>query len=262
MKKRVLVFAVILVLSLLLFNWAFYGLFEHKKSDRQAYLDQIKVNGSGNVVTEKRDVSGLNYIVFSDEVFQTNMIVDQGDTDSIIIEAEDNVIPQIKTVYEADAIPLPGFSITYSGDMPRPTKPINIHITTKKLDELFFKGEGNLTINNVNNNNLNLRLSRVNKTTLNNLKTNNLTVSLMMNTKMYANGQTDTQNVSVATSSSYQADGLTSRVAKVLVSGNSKATVNVSDFLSAEIKDFGEILYKGNPQVNQSTLLGKISKIA
>jgi len=46
-----------------------------------------------------------------------------------------------------------------------------------------------------------------------------------------------------------------------LVSGNSKATVNVSEFLSAEIKDFGEILYKGYPQVNQSTILGKISKI-
>lgn len=260
MKKRILVFAVLLVLSLLLFNWVFFGLFEHKKSDRQAYLDQIRGNGSGNVVTEKRDVSGLNYIVFSDEVFQTNMIVDQGDMDSITIEAEDNVIPQIKTIYEANGVPSPFFSITY-GDMPRPTKPINIHITTKKLDELVFIGEGNLTINNVNNNNLNLRLSRINKTTLNNVKTNNLTVSLMMNTKMFATGQTDTQNVSVATGSSYQADGFTSRVAKVLVSGNSKATVDVSDFLSAEIKDFGEILYKGNPQVNQSTILGKISKI-
>ncbi|WP_157787248.1 hypothetical protein [Methanobacterium formicicum] len=46
-----------------------------------------------------------------------------------------------------------------------------------------------------------------------------------------------------------------------MVSGNSKATVNASEFLSAEIKDFGEILYKGYPQVNQSTILGKISKI-
>ncbi|MFA0833904.1 MAG: GIN domain-containing protein [Methanobacterium formicicum] len=118
-----------------------------------------------------------------------------------------------------------------------------------------------MTIININNPNLNISLSIVNKTSPNNMKTNNLIISLTINSKMYANGQTDTQNVSVATSSSYQADGLTSLVAKVLVSGNSKATVNASEFLSAEIKDFGEILYKGYPQVNQSTILGKISKI-
>jgi hypothetical protein len=36
------------------------------------------------------------------------------------------------------------------------------------------------------------------------MKTNNLIISLTMNTKIYATGQTDTQNVSVATGSSYQ----------------------------------------------------------
>jgi len=230
-----------------------------EKSYQEEFLDQ-KENGSHIFTTETRDVTGLNFIVFADDYFTTNLIIDQGNKDSITIMAEDNVIPHIKTEYITENTTEPGFIIDYDFNMPKPTKPINIHITCEELRKLAFDMKGNITINNIKSNNLDMSIEIAN-CSLNNVKADKLKISLNGWANMRANGQVDTQEVKTYGKCIYQADGLKSRIATVVVEKDGKATVNVKELLNAKIIGFGEIYYLGNPQVKQSTLLRKIARI-
>ena len=50
--------------------------------------------GSGNVITEERDVSGFDSISIGSSM---NLIIEQTGSESLKIEAEDNIIPLVKT---------------------------------------------------------------------------------------------------------------------------------------------------------------------
>jgi hypothetical protein len=52
------------------------------------------VRGSGNVITESRDVSGFNEIVV---LGSGNVVVEVNGSESLTVEAEDNNMPQLKT---------------------------------------------------------------------------------------------------------------------------------------------------------------------
>lgn len=233
------------------------------KDDRQKYLDQIKDNGSGNVIKEERNVSGFNYISFHDDFFITNFIIDQGNEDSITIEAEDNIMPHIKTEFLTENVTEPFLSIQYDANMPKPTKPIVIHIKCKKLNTMNFFGEGNLTINSITSDNLIVRIERANSnSSLNDVKVDNLQIKLTPNTQMNVIGYAKTQNVTVESGSVYQADKLESKIANVNLKGKCKVTVNVSDLLKGQMDSLGELYYMGNPQIELNNPgNGKILKI-
>lgn len=95
----------------------------------------LGVRGSGNVTTESRDVSGFDEIVV---LGSGKAVVDVNGTESLTIEAEDNIMPLLKTEvrngrlelsvesnispttdvkYTITATALRGVSITGSGDV-------------------------------------------------------------------------------------------------------------------------------------------------
>jgi hypothetical protein len=234
------------------------------KDDREKYLDQIKENGSGNVITEDLNVSGFNYISFHDDFFITNLIIEQGNEDSVIIEAEDNVMPHINAKFLTENVTEPFLSIQYDPNMPKPTKPIIFHIKCKKLNNLNFFGEGNLTINKLSSDNLIIRIERANSNcSLNDIEVDNLEIKMTPLTQMTINGHASSQNVTVEKGSVYQADKLESKIANVNMKDKCKVTVNVSDLLNVEINGLGELYYLGNPQLNAKKQgNGKIMKIA
>nr|WP_319372847.1 DUF2807 domain-containing protein [uncultured Methanobacterium sp.] len=221
------------------------------KDDREKYLDQIKENGSGNVIKEDRYITGFNYISFHDDFFITNLIIDQGNEDLIEIEAEDNIIHHIKTEFLTENVTEPFLSIQYDANMPKPTKPILIHITCKKLNTLNFFGEGNTSLNNITSDNLIIRIERANcNSSLNDIKVDKLEIKLNQLSKMDVIGSANTQNVTTGSGSIYQADKLESKIADVHVDGNGKVTVKVTDLLNVEMNSNGELYYLGNPQIN------------
>lgn len=222
------------------------------KDDRVKYLDQIKENGSGNIISKDLNVSGFNYISFHDDFFITNLIIEQGNEDFVTIDAEDNVMPHINTKFLTENVTEPFLSIQYDANMPKPTKPIIFHIKCKKLNTFNFFGEGNITLNNITSDNLIIRIERANSNcSLNDIKVDNLEIKLTPLTQMTAIGHVNSQNVTLEKGSVYQADKLESKIANVYMKDNCKVTVNVSDLLNVEkIKGLGELYYLGNPHLN------------
>lgn len=235
------------------------------KDDREKFLDQIKENGSGKVIKESRNISGFNVISFSDYFFVTNFIIQQGDKDSILIEAEDNVMPHIITDYKTVNVTEPFLAIGYEADMPKPTKPINFYITVKELNKLSIGGEGDVKVNDINTKNFLISIGMAN-CSLNNIQADNLDIDLSGAARLYTSGKVKNQNVKIFGNCIYQGENLESQKATVVISygrEGGSATIKVKDLLNAEIIGPGQIYYIGNPQVNQKiSSEGKLTRIS
>ena len=189
--------------------------------------------GSGNVTTETRSVSGFSEVALSGA---GNLTIRQTGSESLTIEAEDNVIPYIDTTVENNRL-----TITTRNNIPTPTQPINYELTVKDLSALQLLGAGTIDASGLSINSLNATASGAGY--------------------MKVAGQVNSQDVTVLGAGNYQAPDLQSKQAKINISGAGNAVVNVSEKLDASISGAGSVEYIGNPTVNRNvTGVGSIRR--
>ena len=95
------------------------------------------VRGSGDLVTEERDVSGFDELHFSG---MGSLIIEQGDEESLIIEADDNIIDLIETDVRGGDLDIKfrrGFNVV-------PTAKMKFYLTVIDLDRI---DPGNMEVN-------------------------------------------------------------------------------------------------------------------
>ena len=98
------------------------------------------VAGSGKVVTETRDVSNFSRVTLAGI---GNLILTQGESESLKIEADDNLISYFKTEVQGNTLTI-GLKDEYMGVMLQPTKPIKFYLTVKDLEAVTLAGSGNI----------------------------------------------------------------------------------------------------------------------
>ena len=180
--------------------------------------------GSGQVVTETREVSGFTKVELSGSA---ELTVEKTGTESLSISAEDNLLPQLTSDVSGDTLILgtkPNTSIL-------PTKPITYSVTVKDLTGIAVSGSGNVRVSN--------------------LMTNSLTTKISGSGTITASGAVNDQAVDISGSGRYQAEQMTSKAVKAQISGSGTASVLASDLLDVKISGSGTLTYSGNPQVTQ-----------
>lgn len=96
-----------------------------------------KVVGSGNVIKENRTCETFNQI----KCYGTfNVYLSQGQKEEVVIEADDNIVPLIKTEFKNGILEVKN---TEGYRFERTTK-MNVYITIVDLNELHFHGVGEL----------------------------------------------------------------------------------------------------------------------
>ena len=103
------------------------------------------VTGSGKIVTETRDVSGFTSITLNGI---GDVYVTQGQSASLTIEAEDNLVPYFETVVQGSTLTI-GQKPEYTGTNLRPTKPIKFTVTLPELAAVTLAGSGNFIIGDI-----------------------------------------------------------------------------------------------------------------
>ena len=205
------------------------------------------VVGSGNVKTETRDVRNFNRISL-DGV--GNLLIKQGDKESIKIEAEDNILPQIITAVNNGQLDISfkraGFPIRLV-----PSKPINFFVTVKNLNGIDLSGVANIKEAKIKTDTMDLSTSGSSDVTLN-IEANELTSRSSGSTKFNMSGTVDRQQVDISGSGTYSAADLASQDCGVTISGSGSCTVRASGTLDVRISGSGEVSYIGNPSVAQS----------
>lgn len=215
------------------------------------------VRGSGNVITETREVSGFNSI---NAGYPAKVLITQGDTESVKIEADDNLLPSIQTEVKNGVLEI--FCKKINGKYVNPTKPVVITITAKDLTKVDFSSAGELTINGLKTDNLDVGLSGAGNLQLNDIKIKNLSANLSGAGGMTASGMADNLDVNVSGFGDFKGAELHDKTANVSISGAGSATVWADDQLAVEISGAGSVNYYGPAKVTkQISGIGNVTSL-
>jgi hypothetical protein len=216
------------------------------------------VAGSGMVESESREVAEFQSISID---YPAEVTVHQGDTESVTIEAEDNLLPQLVAEVRNGTLHLENAERNW-GERVNPTEPVLVTITVVELNEVHFPTAGKMQIEGLETDSLAVSVSGAGDVTLIELVASNLNFSLSGAGNISADGDSDGLQVRISGLGNFNGSNLKSQDADIQISGAGSATVWAEDTLDANISGAGSIDYYGDPDVSEHISgVGNVSKI-
>lgn len=204
------------------------------------------VRGSGNVISEDRAVSGFSKVSVSGS---GNLFLEQGDEESLTIEAEDNILPLIITEVSGNTLKI-GFK---TGTSISTIKSIEFHLKVKELDSISASGSGTINCSGLSTENLSIKTSGSRMADISNLKATSIDINSSGSGNITLAGTTDSQNIESSGSFKYFAEDLKSSSCVINSSGSCNLLVNVSDDLNIKASGSVKVTYIGTPTITQKT---------
>jgi hypothetical protein len=202
--------------------------------------------GSGNVITERREISDFDCIEVD---YPAQIFISQGTVESVKIEAEDNVLPGLQSRVGNNRLEI--FYDAEPGERVRPTKTVKITIVVKDLKDVEFDSAGELTIQGLETDDLEVSLSGAGNLKLQEIRVDSLAVSLSGAGNMTASGTADTLRLTISGLGDFKGPELHDQSADVNISGAGSATVWADDELDASISGAGSVNYYGGADVTK-----------
>ncbi|MBR8836951.1 MAG: DUF2807 domain-containing protein [Stigonema ocellatum SAG 48.90 = DSM 106950] len=184
----------------------------------------VCVSGSGNAISENRPVEGFSSV--SVEV-AGNLIVEQGETESLTIIADDNLLPLLTSEVRDSRLIL-----TTNANCIQPTSNITYRVTVKNLNAVEISGDVTVDLQNIN--------------------TDLLDISADGTSRFTASGKADQLKISASGTLIFNGENLSSTAAKADISGSARAVIQVNDTLDVNIQGVGSVDYIGNPTVTKN----------
>lgn len=187
-------------------------------------LTACGVSGSGNVVTETRQVTGFDGVTVTGA---GNILIDQSGAESLTITTDDNLLQYITTEVRGGKL-----VIEFTrGVLFNKVKDLTFKVGVKNLNSIQVDGAANVEGKNIATENLSVKLNGAGAMTL--------------------SGKATEQNVVLDGVGTYNAAELSSQRAQVTNNGTGAVVVRVSDKLDASVNGLGSIEYIGDPQVTK-----------
>lgn len=220
------------------------------------------VRGSGKVVSEERQVSGFDAVEFSGV---GELIISTGDSESLEIEAEDNLLEKLETTVEGSVLHIRVKPLTANL---RPTKPIIYRLVVKSLNRLTVSGAGkasagaleaddfSLEVSGAGDavveslevtNTLDVELSGAGSLNIGTMSANLLALSISGAGKTTAAGHAERLKLEISGAGSADLSNLEVRTADVNMSGAGSAQLWVEEMLDAQLSGAGDLEYYGAP---------------
>jgi hypothetical protein len=188
-------------------------------------ISSSDITGSGDLRTESRDVRGFSTIELSGS---GDVIIEQNGTESLSIEAEDNLLAELTSDVSSGTLRLG----TTAGAALHSTLPITYRVTVTDLAGLRLAGSGSMTAAGIT--------------------TPAISIDISGSGDITVDGTADSQTVTISGSGNYSGGGLVTRNSTAEISGSGNITVNALDALDAAISGSGNTTYTGDPQVRQT----------
>jgi hypothetical protein len=203
------------------------------------------IRGSGNVITEEREVSGFDSVDMSGfgEIFIT-----QGDTESLTIETDDNLMQYIKSEVRGNTLYLEFEENT----IPNPSSKITFRLNVVDLAALDLAGAGSFNIESLETPSLEITFSGAGDIDLNSLVADRVSTRISGAGDVSVSGEVGIQNIHIEGAGKYSAPDLKSSEATVQIEGLGNVVIWVIDALDLTIDGAGNVDYYGNPTVSQS----------
>ncbi|MCD6423907.1 MAG: DUF2807 domain-containing protein [Anaerolineales bacterium] len=219
------------------------------------------VRGSGDVIVEDRKVSGFDKILVEGA---GRLILTQGDSESLSIETDDNLIEYIRTEVVGDTLEI-GFEddVVFSSGKGRvaldPSDGFVFRISVIDLEAISVSGAADIEMDKIKTDRLDITFSGAGRVSVDDLDAGSLNVHVSGAGDVNLVGRVDDQVVMLSGFGRYQAFDLESQEASVTISGAGGANVWVIETLDVSISGAGDVKYYGSPSVNPNISgLGRI----
>ena len=204
--------------------------------------------GSGHVVSETRHVSGFDSVFL---MTSGDLSIEQGDTESLTIEADDNLLKYLTSDIEGNTLKL---SVENFVNLQYVTR-IRYHLVVKNLEEVQLFGSGDIDAPELEADHMRITILGSGSMVLDGLNAADLNVDLSGSGDLDIRGGTvDIQDITLMGSGSYNADDVESNQADVNVMGSGSVRIWVTDRLNATLMGSGDVEYFGDPSVDSSSL--------
>ena len=212
---------------------------------RLPFVDVVR--GSGDLVTESREVSGFNEVRLDGA---GRLVITQGETESLEIEAEDNIIDELTSEVRAQTLVL-GFQEEFLRRSVIPTRGITYTLTVVDLSGITFNGAADLEMESLDTASLELVINGAGQIELDELSADALTVQISGTGTIYIGGQVSSQAVTIDGAGNYDAGDLQTSTSEVAINGLGNVTVWATETLNITIDGGGTLNYYGSPSVTQ-----------
>jgi hypothetical protein len=216
------------------------------------------VPGSGVITVEARPLADFSSVIIN---YPAEVEIEQGATPSVTLRAENNLLPQIGTRVSGGALTIDNEEPNWAKRV-NPSKPVQVTITVKDLQDISFPSAGSLQVENLKTQGLRISLSGAGDITLVGLNASSLNMDMSGAGSVHASGQVSSLYADISGLGSYEGKDLSSQTAQVDISGAGNATVWVVDQLTAQISGLGSVDYYGTPQIQKDVSgLGSVTSL-
>ncbi len=216
------------------------------------------LTGSGVSARETRKVAGFDAIEIR---FPAEVTITQGNVESLTIEADDNLLPQLATTVKSGTLVIENSESNWSKRV-NPKADVVIKIVVKDLGEIRLPSAGIVTVEKLTTDELTISLSGAGEVILSDLKVDELTVDVSGAGSLKVDGEAGEVRISISGMGNFDGKALTSQVARVEISGTGSASLRVEEKLDAQISGAGSVNYYGDPEVTrQVSGVGSVNKV-
>jgi hypothetical protein len=210
-----------------------------------------RIEGSGNIISEAREVSSFTDIILSGA---GDLTITQGEGHALTVRTDDNLMAYVKTEVVGDTLVL-SFTDEARNKNLQPTQGWNYEITIEELEDLGISGAGAITSDSLQGDKLTITISGSGDIRLSDLRVEDLNLNIAGMGEVEMIGEAAQQRYTISGAGDVDAGDLQGEDVNVAIQGTGNITVWASEFLQVMIAGTGDVSYYGSPEVIQ-TILG------
>jgi hypothetical protein len=218
------------------------------------FIDNLEsISGNGKVVKQQRDVSGYSGLKVAAGI---DVVITQGDHDSVMVEADENLQDYIKTEVVNDVLKI------YSDKNIRNAKEKKVYVDYRKLNSIDISSAGDVDGNNtLVTDNLDIEMSSAGDLNLA-IEADKVEIDISSAGDAKLSGKTRYFRADLSSAGDLNAFDLEAREGDISVSSAGNARVFITDEASFHCSSGGDIVYKGEPRLESisTSSAGSINK--
>jgi len=203
--------------------------------------------GNGNVVKQERKVTAFNAIEVSGAF---DVYLSLGSTQSVIVEADDNLLPLIRTEVHGNTLKIENKEPIHN------SKSLKVYITVTDLKRLEVSGAVDIqTQNKLTLTELAVEISGATDAVLD-IAVQKLAISSSGGSELKLSGMANKLDIDASGAVDIRAFELLTEIVVLDISGAGEVEINVTKELTASVSGAGTVRYKGNPAKIDSDVSG------
>jgi hypothetical protein len=205
------------------------------------HLGDNAINGSGNRVTETREVSGFDEVLLAGS---GELYLEQGAEESLTVTADDNIMQYLKTDVEGDTLVL-GFKDNVNVSL---RTPVVFKLTVRDLTSVTLAGSGKVVAQPLDTTKLTINLPGSGEMRFEKVETGSLHATIAgSGTIEVESGSAESEEINMVGSGDFKGKDFKVTDASTIIAGSGNIDVNCNGELNAKILGSGNVRYYGDP---------------